>query len=85
MSHHSVVASSLRIQILKISKFGDFSCDVDYNSWPDVFRDVVSVTINQCDPRRTKGASGGHRVSASHAAQASEAHLYWMKRVNDSS
>ena len=32
--------------------------------------------INQCEPRRPKGASGEHEVSASRAAQASEARLY---------
>ena len=62
-------------QILKIDKFGDFSCDIDYSSSTGVFRDVISLIINQCDPRRPQGASGGHFVSASRAAQASEARL----------
>ena len=75
MTHHFVITSSLLINILKIDKFGDFSCDIDYNSRTDVFRDVISLIINQCDPRRPKGASGGHKVSASRAAQASEARL----------
>ena len=75
MTHHFVITSSLLINILKIDKFGDFSCDIDYNSRTDVFRDVISLIINQCDPRRPKGASGGHKVSASRAAQASEASL----------
>ena len=74
--HHSVMMSSLRIKILKIDKFGDFSCDIDSNSRTDVFRDVISVMINQCDSRRLQGASGGHKVSASRAAQASEARLF---------
>ena len=64
MTHHFVITSSLLIDILKIDKFGDFSCDIDYNSRTDVFRDVISLIINQCDPRRPKGASGGHKVSA---------------------
>ena len=34
-------------QILKIKKFGDFSCDIDYNSRTDVFRDVIYLMINQ--------------------------------------
>ena len=75
MSHHSVMMSSLHINIIKIDKFGDFLCDIDYNSRTNVFRDVISLIINQCDPRRPKGASGGHKVSASRAAQASEARL----------
>ena len=66
MTHHSVMTSSLHINILKIDKFRDFSCDIDYNSWTDVFRDV----------RRPKGPSGGHKVSATRVAQASEARLY---------
>ena len=44
--------SSLLIKNLKIDKFGYFSCDLDYNSRTDVFRDVISLLINQCDPRR---------------------------------
>ena len=76
MTHHFVITSSLLIKILKIDKFGDFSCDIDYHSRTDVFRDVIHLTINQCDPRRSKGASSGHKVSASRAAQASEARLY---------
>ena len=30
MTHHFVMTSSLRIKIIKIVKFGDFSCDIDY-------------------------------------------------------
>ena len=44
---HSVMTSSLRIKILKIDKFGDFSCDIDYDSRTGVFRDVISHIINQ--------------------------------------
>ena len=84
MTHHFVMTSSLLIKILKIDKFDDFSCDLDYNSRTDVFRDVISLIINQCDPRRPKGASGGHKVSASRAAQASEARLLLLKRQNRS-
>ena len=36
MTHHSVMPSSLRIKILNIDKFGDFSRDIDYNSKTDV-------------------------------------------------
>ena len=41
MTHHSVMTSSLRIKIFKIEKFGDFSCDIDYNCRTDIFRDVT--------------------------------------------
>ena len=75
MTHHSVMTSSLRINILKIDKFGDFSSEIDYHSRTDVFRDVISLIINQCDPKRLNGISGGHKVSANPAVQASEARL----------
>ena len=65
-------------QNFKIDKFGNFSSDIDYNSRTDIFRDASSLVINQCDPRRPKGASGGHKVSASRAAQASKARLLLM-------
>ena len=76
MTHHFVMTSSLRLKNFKIDKFGDFSSEIDFNTKMDLFRDVISLIINQCDPRRPKGASGGHFVSASRAAQASEARLY---------
>ena len=83
MTHHSVMTSSLHIKNFKIDKFGDFSCYIYYNSRTDVFRDVISFTINQCDSRRPKGASGGHEVSASRAAQASEARLCIYIYINN--
>ena len=79
MTHHFVMTSLLLIKILKIDKFGDFSCDINFNSRRDVLRDVISLIITQFEPRRPKGASGGHKVSASRAAQASEARLYLVK------
>ena len=39
-------------QNFKIDKFGNFSCDIDYNSRTDVFRDVIYLIINQSDLRR---------------------------------
>ena len=68
--------SSLRIKNVKIDNFCDFSSGIDYHSRTDIFRDVFSLIINHCDPRRPKGASGGHKVSSSRAAQASEALVY---------
>ena len=35
ITHHFVMTSSLLIKILKIDKFGDFSCDIDSNSRTD--------------------------------------------------
>ena len=72
MTHHSVMTSSLRINILKIDKFGDYSSDINYNSKTDVFRDVISLIITQCDSRRPKGASGGPKVPASRARKQGE-------------
>ena len=67
MTHHSVMTSSLRIKILKNDKFGNFSCDIDYNNRSDVSRNAISLIINQCDSRRPKCGSGGHKVFASRA------------------
>ena len=62
-------------QNFKIDKFGDFSCDIGHNSMTDVFRNVISLIINHCEPRLPNGASGGHKVSAIRAMQASEARM----------
>ena len=51
MTHHFVMTSSLRIKNFKIDKFGNFSSNIDYNSMTDIFRDAISLIINQCDPR----------------------------------
>ena len=37
MTNHSVMTSLLHIKIFKINKFGDFSCDIDYNRRIDIF------------------------------------------------
>ena len=76
MTHHYMMTSSLHIKNFKIDKICDFSSDIDYNSRTDIFRDDISLIINQCDSRLPKGSSGGHKVSSSRAAQASEARLY---------
>ena len=66
---------SLCIKILKIDKLGDFSCDIDYNR-TDVFRDAISLIINQCDPRRPQGASDGHSVRQPRSARKRSALVY---------
>ena len=76
MTHHFVMTSSLRIKNFKIDKFGDFSSQIDFITTMVIFRDFISLIINQCEHRRPKRASVGHKVSASRAAQASEARLY---------
>ena len=50
------MTSSLLIKILKIDKFGVFSSDIDYNSRPDIFRDDISLIINQCHLQATEGS-----------------------------
>ena len=72
MIYHFALTSSLRIKNFKIDKYGDFSSDIDFHSRTDIFRDAISLIINQCDFRRPKG------VSASRAAQASEARLFLL-------
>ena len=67
MTHHSVMMLSLRDDILNIDKFCDFSYDFDYISMADVFRDFISLIINQRDPRRSKAVSGVHKVSINRA------------------
>ena len=62
-------------QKLKFNKFNDFSSDIDFNSKTDIFLDIISLVINQCEPRCPNGASDGHKVSASRTAEASEARL----------
>ena len=57
---------------LKTNKLGDFSCDIDYNSRTDVFRDVISLIVNQCEPRRPKCAPCGYEVFTARVAQASK-------------
>ena len=56
----------------KIDKFDDFSSVIYFNSKTDIFKDVISLIINQCEPKRPKGASRGHKVSANRAAQAAK-------------
>ena len=56
MTHHSVMTSSLSIKIFKIDKFGDFSYDIDFKTKMNIFRDVISIIINQCHLQATKGS-----------------------------
>ena len=51
MTHRSVMPSTLHIKILKIDKFDDFSTDINLNGKTDIFGDVISLIINQCNPR----------------------------------
>ena len=78
MTHHFVMTSSLLIKILKIDNLGDFSCDIDITVGQTYLEMFFSLIINQCYPRRPNGASGGHKVSAIRAAQASEARLIYI-------
>ena len=50
------MTSSLLIKILKIDKFGAFSCDIDFKTKMDIFRDDISRLINQCHLQATEGS-----------------------------
>ena len=77
MAHHFVMTSSLLIKIFKIDKFGDFSCDIDYHSRTDVFRDVIHLIINQLTPgdRREPPAD----TKCPPAAQRKQANIYYPR------
>ena len=79
MTHHPILTSSLRIKNFKIDKFCDFSSDIDFDTKMEIFRDAISLMINQYSSRRPKGASGGHEVSASRTAQSSKATCKYVK------
>ena len=57
MTHHSVMTSSLLIKILKIDNFAVFSSDFDFKTKMDIFRDDISLIINQCHLQRTQSVS----------------------------
>ena len=46
MTHHSVMTSSLLIKNLTFGILDDFSSDIDFISNMDVFRDAISLIIN---------------------------------------
>ena len=50
------MTSSLLIKILKIDKFGDFSSDIDFKTEMEIFRDDISLIINQCHLQATEGS-----------------------------
>ena len=60
---------------IKNEKFDDFLTDIDFNSNTDLFGDVISIIIIQCQSRRPKRASSGNKMSANRAMEASEARL----------
>ena len=43
-------------QNLKIDNFGVFSSDIDFKSKMDIFRDDISLIINQCHLQATEGS-----------------------------
>ena len=40
----------------KIDKFGDFPSEIGFNTKMDIFRDVISLIINQCHLQATEGS-----------------------------
>ena len=79
MTHHFAMTSSLLIKNLKFDKFGVFSSDIDFKIRWTYLEMIYPVQLTNVTSRRPKGASGGHEVSASRAAQASEARLFLLK------
>ena len=76
MTHHFAMTPSLLIKILKIDKFGVFPSDISILKLRWTYLEMISsLQLTNVTSRRPKGASGGHKVSASRAAQASEARL----------
>ena len=43
-------------QNLKIDKFDDFSSEIDFKTKMDIFRDDISLIINQCHLQATEGS-----------------------------
>ena len=57
MTHHFAMTSSLLIKKnFKIDKFGDFSSDIDFKTKMDIFRDDISLIINQSHLQATEGS-----------------------------
>ena len=56
MTHHFVMTSSLRIKILKIDKFVDFSSDIDFKTKMHIFRDDFSLIITEYHLQATEGS-----------------------------
>ena len=56
MTHHFAMTSSLLFKILKIDKFGVFSSDINFKTKMDIFRDDISLIINQCNLQATEGS-----------------------------
>ena len=56
MTHHFAMTSSLLIKILKFDHFGVFSSDIDIKTKMDIFRDDISLIVNQCHLQATEGS-----------------------------
>ena len=56
MTHHFAMTSSLLIKNFKIDNFGVFSSDIDFKTKMDIFRDDISLIINQCHLQATEGS-----------------------------
>ena len=52
---YDVIITHQKKKRLKIDKFNDFSSGIDFNSKTDIFRDVIYLIINQCEPRHPQG------------------------------
>ena len=76
MTHHSVMTSSLRIKISKLTNFVIFRV-ISILTLRWTYLEMISpLLLTNLTSRQPKGASGGQKVSDSRAAQTSEARLY---------
>ena len=68
MTHHFAMTSSLLIKNFKIDKFGVFSSDIDFKTKMDIFRDYISLIINQCHLQATEGSVRQPRSASKRSA-----------------
>ena len=81
MTHHSVMTSSLRIRILKIENFGDFSCNIDYNCRTD-HRDVSPFILINVSPGGRRAPAYTKCLPASQGKQAKRACSHDFRIIN---
>ena len=74
------------IIILKIDKFGDFSSEIDFKTKMDIFRDDISLIINQCHLQATEGSfprTRSVRQPRSASKRSALVYIYIHKQTNN--
>ena len=64
---HDVIITHQKFQNWLKLKFGYFSNDIDFNTMINIFRDAISLIINQCDPRQAQCPPAAQRKQAKRA------------------